>query len=1453
MIDFSKIHGFQAGQRHSFEELVCQLARREEYPADAEFRRVEGAGGDGGVEAYWKKADSKKIAYQAKYFLRTGDIDWGQIDESVSQAILTHEKLEEYVVALPCDLTDRSGKKGQGKTGWEHWETHVAKWKKQAAEEGNSSIQFTVWPQSKLLARLTKPTAEGLRQYWFGEVEFSQRWFREHVQEGIVSLDERFHPEDHVDVHIQKLFSVIARHPSYIEELKSKLAFIAKNSLSIKQFSGLPQQPDPALLVNLSKAQQQLLAVQEEFALPLHKDWNIDQWIHFADELLSLFDTLLDWCWEYARKLERENPANNEIYRQRSALSLLKESVEEFRSLCASEFMQAEQGRIAFIEGRAGTGKSHLFGKEASRFADEGGAVILALGQRMNNEDPWSQFAKLFNLPNKNADILLGALDAAGEASGKRALLLIDAINEGPGSRYWQNHILSFVETVQKHKNIACIISCRSEYFPVAIPDSLAKKTQTFSIRGFETHEEQVNAAKVFLDRRGIARPSTPWLAPEFVNPLFLRSVCVSLARDGKSEFPTGLHGTRHILSYYLDSVGNNIKAAEGSLASFPDAVKKSVVQLASTMVSHRNDYLTMSEAEKVIGKCFPPAAPHSEASWLLVLLSNGLIRRDPNPQASKDPLSEAEDVIRFSFQRFQDFLMGDTLVADHKDAGTLFSDSGPLQFMLDEGRISWQWRGLSEALSSIIPERFGCELVDILPDESKTQNSWEIHEAFVESVKWRERKAFTERSLELFKQVRYPLEVLLEISVSSDHPWNAKLLHRNLARCKLPERDAFWTVWLNEQSAENDSSVGRLIDWFLSGQVPHTNRENQFLAALTLCWFFTASNRIIRDKATKALSSLFIVRADIFPDLLERFRDVDDLYVLERLLAAAYGASCRDQERGRLESYSRVVFKYIFADNKPPLGLLLRDYAFGIIELARYHDVLASEVDFDRCKPPYQSKRVCFNITEEQLKAVAKKAGGDEILRSATGYMGDFARYEIEPRVENFLSVPLSEDVPLNSEDIKTAEDIFLLLLSDAKKKQFENEAIPTLYDRTEKTKKPKKIDIAAAMRWVANRVYRMGWTAKRFADDRSRHKGGHAYSRDRPIVERIGKKYQWLALDELLCHLADNNWFTGEYGGIPRRYSRSTDVDFHRDIDPTIIEEKELREQRNGTSQDWASQPIITLPKVAEDELAAWPFLDDPARQLKNMIERQDNTGTDWMVLYEHQVATKKYPKEQRGEHGLRQQEFRFLMSVVVRKDEIKDTINLLKTKEKFELGSLRWEPRNMTDEAFLYEAPWRTTWPDSKWKFNNWDVPEGVGIAYPVWGYNWESHMDASLPNGFNTHLPAPWLAKELKLTPKINKTGCWTAPNGETVFMEFAGEKGGSLCLLRKDFADQLLGDDLCILWLLIAERNAWPGGSNNNAAWRRSEGLCWHDGKNLKTVTWKRDNGNGTSAKYAGKE
>ena len=79
-IDFSQIRPYEGDQRTGVVELVCQLARREHRSEQGRFRRIEGAGGDGGVEAYFERPGGSKVGYQAKYFLATKDIDWSQID-----------------------------------------------------------------------------------------------------------------------------------------------------------------------------------------------------------------------------------------------------------------------------------------------------------------------------------------------------------------------------------------------------------------------------------------------------------------------------------------------------------------------------------------------------------------------------------------------------------------------------------------------------------------------------------------------------------------------------------------------------------------------------------------------------------------------------------------------------------------------------------------------------------------------------------------------------------------------------------------------------------------------------------------------------------------------------------------------------------------------------------------------------------------------------------------------------------------------------------------------------------------------------------------------------------------------------------------------------------------------------------------------------------------------------
>lgn len=205
-IDFRAIRPYEGDKRKGFEELICQLARREEEQDAHEFRRIEGSGGDAGVEAYWIFGDGTKHGYQAKYFLATKDIGWAQIDESVRTALQNHPELKKYTIAIACDLTDRSGKRGKGKTGWEHWEDHKAKWQKWAKDQ-EISVDFVPWTKSEITDHLITNTANrGLVLYWFNAQLFDKIWFQKLFERARADLGERFQPEDHVEVNLKKVF-----------------------------------------------------------------------------------------------------------------------------------------------------------------------------------------------------------------------------------------------------------------------------------------------------------------------------------------------------------------------------------------------------------------------------------------------------------------------------------------------------------------------------------------------------------------------------------------------------------------------------------------------------------------------------------------------------------------------------------------------------------------------------------------------------------------------------------------------------------------------------------------------------------------------------------------------------------------------------------------------------------------------------------------------------------------------------------------------------------------------------------------------------------------------------------------------------------------------------------------------------------------------------------------------
>ncbi|WP_180962732.1 ATP-binding protein [Pseudomonas guariconensis] len=1483
-MDYARIRGKDSGKHLAFEELVCQLARREPQDAGAEFRRVHGSGGDGGIEAYWVLPGGAEIGYQAKYYLKSSEINWANLDGSVRQALKTHPNLTGYVVALPCDLTDRTGKQGTGNTGWEHWNARKAKWEALVPE--GRKVQFVPWTAFELSDRLTHRSAEGLRRYWFGDVEFSELWFAKNLEVAIKSLEERYHSDDHVEVASERLFSVKLRSLSVIHELQAILGAI----LGASDLGKVLDKFGEALGDSIDSIERNVIKILEAT-----RHFNSDAWCAWpVSETLLLVERTLKLIGRLQidiLQLTQPKPTRDE------RLELLETAVKSLRSFLKRREVIADEKQSILLYGKAGSGKSHLLGRVAEKAIQEGTPAILILGQQLTRDDLWHQIMRRVGVLDATPDVFLQALSASAEASKRRGLILIDAINEGPGPKLWRNELAGFIARVEKFPNLVLVFSCRTEYRSYVVPEPVEQLVATVMVRGFVTAQEQARAARMYLGKRGISQPDTPWLAAEFVNPLFLRSACIALNRANQKWFPKGLVGTRKVFSYYLDNIARSLGAGRDGSEDLVKPTFNTLMAVARGMAEGRSDYVERCLATKIAAERFSAFPPPSELSWFDVLVRNGLFRLDPHPDLSSDDpdsFDTLDEVVRFSFQRLQDYLMAASLLTTVEDPVLALKD-GVLSFVHDEEGLGWEWNGLTQALSVQIPERFGLEFIDALPGEMDIWiNDEPTRDGFIESLRWRSNEAFTDRTREVYEMFldfdEDYFDLLIQVSASAGHPWNALALHESLSKLSMPQRDAVWTRKVNSLDTDEGSVTQRLINWCAFEQNEHISSDVQYLCALTMAWLTASTYREIRDKATKALASLMRHNIKLYGDLCEAFSGVDDLYIQERIHAAAYGSCCLDPEKRRLNLYSRISFDVVFNRENVPASILLRDSAFGIIQLAIYHGALGDDINIDLATPPYRSAAIHLSISEAELKAVSKKAGGSEIRSSCGEWGGDFGDYEVRPRVSSFIDVLLSAPEPsTNAERYNSFEeqvigcsaerakllklmrdakpnpfrdlrlrrsqqeieeaaedfkDLELLLLSDltqAETQRYYDEFKSSFESSSDEPDRLPYIDVPSAQRWIAKRAYDYGWTAKLFPNDRSYH---HNHGRERPAGERIGKKYQWLALDELLCSLADNYWMAekGQHGS--RQYAGPLDIGFHRDIDPTIL----LSEDAIRDFDEGLEHHEINLQSIAEHEIGKWPFLSDPSELMPKLISRSNPAGQRWAVLHEHRSVSDRYEDDTRRQHGLRIQEWRFLLPVLVRREDSQSLRYSIMKQESIRVDE--WSTRKATDDGYLLEAPWRSTWSQERWETQHFSDSDEIEVAFPCFRYHWESHLDASMPDGAHALLPAPWLSHRLGLKPLADHRNAYVDDAGVVRFLSGTSPSDGSYAFIDQELFQSFLDEDeLDCIWVFVAERSAWPGGENEHASRRRSDGVIWVEQGQAQMTPRTDDWARGESEKY----
>lgn len=203
---------------------------------------------------------------------------------------------------------------------------------------------------------------------------------------------------------------------------------------------------------------------------------------------------------------------------------------------------------------------------------------------------------------------------------------------------------------------------------------------------------------------------------------------------------------------------------------------------------------------------------------------------------------------------------------------------------------------------------------------------------------------------------------MLVTVATIPGHPLNANFLDRRLRGNGMADRDAWWSTYLHSASGGH-GTVDRLVDW--GWAVKPANQLDTAavdLCATALAWMFTTSNRYLRDRATK------VGRISSTLRLVERFANVDDPYVTERVYAAAYGVAMRSYDADQVGKLARSIYEKVFASGRPPPQILLRDYARGVVERALRlgADI---QIHLDLIRPPYGSDWPGIP-TEEQVNS---------------------------------------------------------------------------------------------------------------------------------------------------------------------------------------------------------------------------------------------------------------------------------------------------------------------------------------------------------------------------------------------------------------------------------------------------------------------------------------------------
>ncbi len=1156
---------------------------------DAKFVSLHGDGGDGGVECYWALPNGDEHGHQAKYWTEHGRVDKAQLDRSVRAAVTQHPSLKKYVIAIPADPTGPTG--GSGKSlmekitdpgGW------LEGWQKLAAERG-MDVEFELEWATNIVNRLNRLDTSGAqRRYWFDVDVLSDQWWENRRQEAVDAARPRDRPELNVEVPAARSIAALCSDDEWWQMVRDHADQIAT---AIDQ---LRYADDEVLAADLDTARHAANRVTDAIT-----SWNTSRTaaefddierqlteasaviaVHEAAEVQAMDDKHGDWDSEGWRQWQREYMGRFPA----TAVDLLREL--EQKLVEATRLIISPEGRlagsqIALMTGPAGIGKTYLAIDAVVRRLGSGRPSVMMHGRWFNDHEPLAHLRDVLQMPSDlTSEETIALLDQSARAIGAPTLLVIDALNDTRPRSLWRDNLDRLITILGRYPNVRLLLTARTHYVAQILPTDLA--IQRFEHTGFESVEfEAVSEYAAFY---GLEAPTSPPIHGEFDNPLYLRLVCEALQAKSLLSLDQANIGLDELSKMVLDNA-NTLVSDRFDASPSDQVVHRAMYALAAAIADSGGDPLNRPDAQTLLAPIWSDVS--SEKSLLDALIAQGLLEEDVIPDGSP----YGTDVVTITFERIghhlivSEALHGVTEIADLK-----LRFAGRLGKLIGFGETIDL--GLLEATSVVLAERLGLELTEF---RTEIGDDEALIAAVIAGVGWRSVSSVTEDTgdiivdaLRLQATFDTALTLLFRLAARPEHALNADFLHSFLMRWNMGARDQFLPGWLHITHGTS-GAVDRLIRWAREKSLDQVGEDTTRLWVTALLWTTSATDRRVRESASIAAARLLVRQPNVSAELLERFTEIDDEWVVECALEVTYSALLLNGTLASWTTAAQAIWANFFerpADLTP--NAAVRDAARSILEAAADRGALPRGVTEDQFRPPYSSHWPLAWPSETDI-APYDNADYPKLVHSVTN--DDFYRYLLEYDLKNRPG-----------------------------------------------------IDVSAAARWVVAEVIRLGYRPERHRSFDGYVVAKYGGGRGKPKwIERIGKKYQWIALNRLIGHVSDHAPKTQSKWDPPLPSVPGPATTISRQIDPTVLEFVAANNNPRAwvpiydwsdtvdlTDVEWiANDEDVPNIKVTEAEFDSRSFIVlSGFYDWSDAIDRGKRSRGIWTHLYSHLVRNVDLP---------------------------------------------------------------------------------------------------------------------------------------------------------------------------------------------------------------------------------